>query len=549
MTLPSLDTSIAYAGDGVSTVFPVPFVFFGPDELAVHQTSAAGVLTTLARGTDYTVAGGDGASGSITALAAPAVGVTWRILRATVPTQQVRLNNADPLPGPTVERIVDRGTALAQEALAAQRRTLRVPDGEADQPVLPARASRRSMNVITDANGDITVGLPASGTATVSAPMVPVVAAAALRTARLTLGGPAHVDLVRDHGADNTGTADCAAALQAAINSLTSGVVYLRPGTYRLNSDVTLKPNVTVIGDDPLITTLVAGANNLRLLKYVAAAPAFPFTIRRLGFSAGGYTGVYAVHLDGTDVAKRCSFVSLEDLYITSGARGINLRFCASTILDTIRCTAAAIGIHIDTCTDTEVNGGYAQSGSDFGIYITGSGGTADEGVRVTAFNTNGQVKGGGVSGQDWGSFTGCAFTNCSGGPLTFINAANWKVATCDLSTGGGSPATPGVQADANCRALQLVGNRAPTNTYGIDLQGEKHVVMGNHLAGNSNNDIRLRCTRSVVQGNLCDSTGVAVSILESGTADFNVIAGNVTNGTVTVIGAGSASNGNNVVY
>jgi len=549
MTLTSTDTSIEYAGDGTTTIFPVPFVFFGADELAVYQTDAAGTLTTLARGSAYTVSGGNGASGSITALAAPAVGVTWRFERATVPTQQVRLNNADPLPGATVERMVDRDVAVAQETQAALARTVRAPPGEAALPALPARAARLSMNLTTDSNGDITASLPAAGTAPVSAQMMPVVAAAAMATARGLLGGHKVVDLVVDHGADNTGSADCAAALQAAINSLTAGIVYLRPGSYKLMSDVTMKPNVTILGDDPLTTLLVAGANGVKLLKYSAAATTTNFTIRRLGFSYGGFTGVYGVHIDGTDVAKRCVYVQLEDLYVLGCARGVNLRFCAATVLRGIRCVSAAIGIYIDTCTDTEVAGGFAQLGSDYGIWIAGSGGAADESVRVNGFSTNGQVKGAGVSGQDWGQFTGCAFLTCSGGPLTFIGAENWKVANCDLVTGGGAPATPGVQADAACAAIQLVGNRLPINSYGIDLQGSKHVVVGNHLSANTNTDIRLRCTSSVVQANLCDSTGVATSIVESGVADYNVIAGNVTNGTVTVAGANSASNGNNVVY
>lgn len=549
MTLTSTTTGIDYAGDGSTSIFPVPFQFFGADEIAVYQTTSAGVLTQLARGTHFTVAGGNGVSGSITALAAPASGITWRIERATTPTQSTRLNNADPFPSETIERMVDRAIALAQEALALAGRAVRAPAGQGALAELPAAAARVSSYLITDSTGAVTTGLPPSGTTPVSSQMAPVVLAASMATARDLLGVRAHVDLVRDHGADSTGSADCAAKLQAAINSLTTGIVYLRPGSYKIASDVTLKPGVTLIGEDPLTTQLVAGANNVKLLKYTAAATAQNFTIRRLGFNAGGFTGVYGVHIDGTDVAKRCVYVSLEDLYTQGCARGINVRFCAATTIEGCRSVSSTIGIYIDTCTDTTVDGGYAQLGGAEGLYIAGSGGAADESVRVSGFSTNGQVKGATISGQDWGQFTGCAFLSCSGGPLTFINAENWKVQGCDLVTGGGSPATPGVQADASCVAIQLVGNRCPINQRGIDLQGSKHVVTGNVLSGNTSNDIRIQSTNTVVLGNLCDSTGTAVSILEAGSANYNNVAGNVTNGTVTIIGANSVSNGNNLVY
>ena len=35
MTLTSTDTSIEYAGDGTTTIFPVPFVFYGAGDIAV----------------------------------------------------------------------------------------------------------------------------------------------------------------------------------------------------------------------------------------------------------------------------------------------------------------------------------------------------------------------------------------------------------------------------------------------------------------------------------------------------------------------------------
>lgn len=550
MTITSTDTRATYAADGTTTVFPVTFQFFGPSELRVYQTTGAGVQTTLVRGTHYSVTGGNGAGGSVVALAAPTAGYTWSILRTTTPTQQVRLNNADPMPGPTLERMSDRLTALVQEVNAALGRTLRLPAAEATAlDTLPAATDRAGLVLAFDVNGVPTASALASGSVAVSAPMVPVVGAASLATARALLGARQHVDAVRDFGCDNSGTADCAATLQAAINSIAAGVVYLRPGVYKLGSSVTLKSNVALVGEDPLMTTIVASADAVHLLTFTAAALTNAFTIRRLGFSGGGFANVRGVVLDGVDATKRISLVALEDLFISGCARGIDLKFCANSIVQAVRCNVCTIGIYLDQCSDTDIHGGWAQNGGAEGIYVTGGGGAYDEGLRITGYATNGQVRGITVNGQDWGSLTGVSLTTCSGGPANFINSSNWQISGGQFATGGGAPATPGISCDVNCTGLQISNCLVPLNTFGLNLLGSAHIVTGNRMTGNSNVDINLSADNCVVTGNLCQSTGVAASIVEQAGSDYNAIAANVTTGTATIVGANSVVTGANVVY
>ena len=64
MTITSTATRIAYAGNGSSTAFAVPFQFFGPDELRVYSVTSAEVETLLERGVHYTVTGGAGSTGT-----------------------------------------------------------------------------------------------------------------------------------------------------------------------------------------------------------------------------------------------------------------------------------------------------------------------------------------------------------------------------------------------------------------------------------------------------------------------------------------------------
>src|SRR5262249_22869898 len=96
--------------------FAIPFAFFGADELTViERQSNTGVRTTKILGTHYTVAGGNGDNGTVTAVAPPAVGVTWTIARKNHRTQTVGYTPNDPFPAETHERALDRQAAVSQE--------------------------------------------------------------------------------------------------------------------------------------------------------------------------------------------------------------------------------------------------------------------------------------------------------------------------------------------------------------------------------------------------------------------------------------------------
>lgn len=550
MTITANLVRVDYAADGSTTTFPVPFIFYGADELVVYERASGGTLTALSRGTHYTVTGGNGATGTVVANSAPASPLVWSVVRNTTATQQAAFNNADPLPAPTVERAYDRLTAMVQELQAQMARAVRVSPGEqAEVSQLPIPATRANLALTFDAAGNPTASTLATGSVAVSAAMQPVLNAATLAAGRLILGSRQHVDAVKDYAADNTGAADASTAIQSAINGLTAGVVYLRPGTYKVSSDITMKPGVAIVADNPRLVTLTAAANNVKILKYVAAATQTGFTVQGVGFAAGGFTGVRAISLDGTDSAKQLLQVNIEDILITGGARGVDLKFCADSILERVRTSSTILGIYLDQCANTEVAGGYSNGGSGAGITVVGGAGTTDEVIRIHGYATSGQAQGVAISGQDWGQITGCSFITCSGGPLSFISSSNWQISGCQLVTGGGAPATPGASADALSNGLQFNNNVLTNNTFGFNLLGTQHVVTGNRLASNSSNDINLQATKCSVVGNVCDSTGTAYSITEQVGSDFNNISANTTNGTVYIAGANSVTTGNNLVY
>lgn len=156
MTITTTTARVEYAGDGVSTEFAVPFAFFGSDELEViERTIATGGDTVLVLGAAYTVAGGGGAAGTVTALAAPAATKQWIIRRKTKRTQEVDYVTGDPFPAETHERALDRLAAVDQDQDETIARGLRFPSGDsvAVNPELPSSVARASKLLGFDAAG------------------------------------------------------------------------------------------------------------------------------------------------------------------------------------------------------------------------------------------------------------------------------------------------------------------------------------------------------------------------------------------------------------
>jgi hypothetical protein len=116
MTISTTTTRVTYTGDGVTVAFAVPFVFFGADELIViEKVTATGAEMTKTLTTHYTVAGGNGGTGTVTALVSPPNTVKWIIKRATKRTQLTDYTPNDPFPADTHERALDRIVASSQE--------------------------------------------------------------------------------------------------------------------------------------------------------------------------------------------------------------------------------------------------------------------------------------------------------------------------------------------------------------------------------------------------------------------------------------------------
>ena len=112
MTVTTTTTKVSYTGDGSTVAFAVPYPFQGTGSSAeitvVERTIATGVEVTKTNVTHYAVTGGDGSTGTVTAVTAPASTVQWNIRRNTTQTQTTDYVTNDPFPADTHEGALDR---------------------------------------------------------------------------------------------------------------------------------------------------------------------------------------------------------------------------------------------------------------------------------------------------------------------------------------------------------------------------------------------------------------------------------------------------------
>lgn len=380
----------------------------------------------------------------------------------------------------------------------------------------------------------------------ISPAMQPVVGALTLVDARTAMGiASASYQVVNvkadPFNAKGDGTTDDTAACQAAIDSISSGTVYFPPGLYSV-SGLVMKPGVRLRGEGKLASTLVARANSISLVSYVAPSLQNGFEIGELGFSAGGFSSVIGINLSGADATRRLSIVKLEALYLAGLAQGVLLYYNANVVLIDCFANACNGGFWFNNCADVSGSALSAQNGSGYGFYISGGAGAFDEGIKLANCSTNGQTFGIGISGQDWGQLVNCSFTTCAGGPISIDNSTNWRISNTDIAAA--APVT-GLTITATCMNIQVSDCYIALNNIGIQVLGSRHTIANNIFQSQTNTDVNITGNYMSVQGNVCESTGVPFSIVEQSPSNYNSFVGNVTNGSLVIVGANSAQAGN----
>tara|TARA_X000001382_G_scaffold14966_1_gene9608 strand:+ start:2771 stop:3469 length:699 start_codon:yes stop_codon:yes gene_type:complete len=188
MTISGVTNTVSYTGNGSTTAFAVTFPFFGTGSTAelevIERTIATGAESTKTYSTHYTVTGGEGSTGTVTAGSAPADTVQWHIRRKTTQTQTTDYVENDEFPANSHETALDRLTMIAQEQKTDIDSAFKYPDtytgGASNLVPEPSASKLLSWNSDADALENVsgrvlsasvstsTLSVGSSATATVS---------------------------------------------------------------------------------------------------------------------------------------------------------------------------------------------------------------------------------------------------------------------------------------------------------------------------------------------------------------------------------------------
>ena len=315
MTISTTTSEIAYDGNGITTVFPIPFRFLTNADIVVVGVSSAGISTTKVFTTDYTLTGaGAEAGGTVTMLVAPASDTRLIIYRDTAIVQETDYISGDPFPAETHERALDRLTMIAQEIIPRSTRSIRVPVGDSVSlnPTLPAAMDRLgrliAFNSTTGATElssftqtQLASAVAAAYAAGSTADAVTFLQAGTGAVARSVQAKLREYVSVLDFDADPTGVADSSAAFQAAYD--TGKAVWIPAGTYLLNTGIdcttssssTFTPGPRFIGEGLSLVTINSPYNG----------PVFDVTTdTTLKFQLGGEFSGFKLQKSGSPAAS-----------------------------------------------------------------------------------------------------------------------------------------------------------------------------------------------------------------------------------------------------
>lgn len=282
MTVSSIErTAGPFTRNGAQVDYPFTMRVFADTDILATQTTAAGVVSTLVLGSDYTVAVNadqrTSPGGTLTMLDAGGVaGETLDFTTELEATQSARLTNAGGFYPEVVENALDKLTILLQQQGVFGLQSVRAPFPEV-LVALPSALGRANTSLGFDADGQPTVLTPVSGSAadvlTRLADAVDAAKGAALVAYNSALTYPAGsvgaalhdaafgtgVWITAYPGADPTGATGNDAAYALAIADLVAlggGPLFFPQGTFKFTAPITLPTLITLQGQGYNVTTL-----------------------------------------------------------------------------------------------------------------------------------------------------------------------------------------------------------------------------------------------------------------------------------------------------
>jgi hypothetical protein len=267
MTVSTSQSRIAFPGNNVTVLFPVPFPFIQDDYLTVVRTNNATlVATTLilnsAGANGYTVQGAGNQSGSVTVVTPPTGAETLSIFRVIPATQEADFVANDPFPAETFEDSLDKLTMIVGGVVTDTGRALKLFEGDTDG------FGRYN------ANGNRVVGLadgidPADAATVgqlIGAGSGDFIAAGVGAVTRTMQNKARDVVSVKDFGAVGNGVTDDTAAFVSALAAAQS--VFVPQGNYLVNSQILISgTGKELIGAGSKSTRIFTASNFDAILK------------------------------------------------------------------------------------------------------------------------------------------------------------------------------------------------------------------------------------------------------------------------------------------
>ena len=336
-TVTNVNTSSSYACDGVQTVYSVGFPYGATTEIVATSTTPAGVATTLAITTDYTLSLASTQSIATLTLTAgskcPNLS-TLRIGRVTPLTQPLSLRTQGPYKPETHEAMYDRLTRQLQEVRGS------VPSLGKGQILVGSVDGTKvfpqgSTGQVLTADSTQSVGL-VWGAGTSGSTYIGSGTGAILRSIGGKLGD---VISVRDYGTVGDGVADDTAAVQAALTAAAGRTLKFQSGTYLITAQMSPAANSVLECDGtcillagsapflgPALYTRVNGVvvNGLTFngfLNVVDINGISDFTFRNNHVT--GIAGANAVSGDGLGIISSCSGLRILDNIISVDTLGL----------------------------------------------------------------------------------------------------------------------------------------------------------------------------------------------------------------------------------
>jgi hypothetical protein len=158
MTVSTINSRTVYKGNGSTTAFSTGFEFLDDADIVVtHIVRDANEVVTaqnvLTLGSDYTVSGGDGSTGTITLTSVTPDSTDLLVLEREVAyTQGIDYVPNDPFPAEVAEQGYDRLTYMVQQVRDQVDRALKIDIGSADPPNIPANRANKLLGFDTDGN-------------------------------------------------------------------------------------------------------------------------------------------------------------------------------------------------------------------------------------------------------------------------------------------------------------------------------------------------------------------------------------------------------------